>query len=93
MLELEYWLLEAVRSDSAFFRSMGIAPCVIDGPFPEALLLPSAGGSYIRLTEKDALWLKALGVAWEPEPEFQLPLEFCERPVPSSSKKGRGRAR
>jgi hypothetical protein len=29
------------------------------------------------MTEKDAKWLKACGVAWEREPAFQLPLDFC----------------
>jgi hypothetical protein len=31
----------------------------------------------VRLTEKDDLWLKASGVAWEPEPALQLSMDFC----------------
>jgi hypothetical protein len=73
MWNLEYRLLETVRSDFAFLRSVGIAPCVIDRPLP--LLYP--GRPHIRLTDADARWLKAFGVAWEPEPAFQLALNFC----------------
>ena len=71
--DLEYRLLETVRSDFAFFKSMGIAPCLIDRPLP----LPYFGRVQIRLTGVDAKWLKACGVAWEPEPAFRLPLDFC----------------
>ena len=73
MWDLEYRLLETARSDFAFLRSLGIEPCVIDRPLP--LLYP--GRPHIRLTDADARWLKAFGVAWEPEPAFQLPLDFC----------------
>ena len=52
---------------------MGIALCLIDRPLP----LPYAGRPHIRLTDADAKWLKACGVAWESEPVFQLPLDFC----------------
>ena len=75
MRELEYRLLETVRSDFAFLRSLGIEPCVIDRP----LLLPYPGRPPVRLTDADARWLKACGVAWEPEPAIQLPLDFCQR--------------
>ena len=73
MRELEYWFLETVRNDFAFLRSVGIEPCVIDRPLP----LTFPGRPYIQLTDADARWLKACGVAWEPEPAFQLPLDFC----------------
>jgi len=74
MRELRYQLLEAVRSDFAFLRSAGIAPCLVNRPLP----LPYPGRPHIRLRDADARWLKACGVAWEPEPAFQLPLDFCE---------------
>ena len=31
----QYWLFEVRRSDSAFLKSMGIEPCVIDDPAPK----------------------------------------------------------
>jgi hypothetical protein len=55
-------------------RSMGIAPCLIDRPLP----LTFPGRPYIQLTDADARWLKACGVAWEPEPAFRLPLDLCQ---------------
>ena len=73
MWEVEYRLLESVRSDFAFPASLGIEPCVIDRPLP----LPYSGGPRIRLTDADARWLRACGVAWEPEPAFQLSLDYC----------------
>ena len=73
----EGWLLDAMRGDSAFLRSAGIEPCVIDGPCPEPLPLRFPEEPRVRLTEKDARWLRACGVAWEPEPALQLPLDFC----------------
>jgi hypothetical protein len=73
MRELEYRLLETVRSDFAFLRSVGIEPCVIDRPFP----LPYPGEPQIRLTDADARWLKACGIAGEREPAFQIPLDLC----------------
>ena len=73
MSELEYLLLEYVRSDFAFLRSVGIEPCLIDRPLP----LPFPERPHIRLTDADARWLKACGIAWEPEPVFQPPLDFC----------------
>ena len=76
MRELEYVLLETARSDFAFLRSVGIEPCVIDRPLP----LPYPGGPHIRLTGTDAKWLKACGVAWEPEPALHLPLDFRSNP-------------
>jgi hypothetical protein len=74
MGEAEYRLLETARSDFAFLRSMGIEPCLIDRPLP----LPYPGRPYIQLTDADARWLKACGVAWEPEPAFQLPQNLCQ---------------
>jgi hypothetical protein len=73
----EDWLLDVVRSDSAFLKSVGIEPCVIDDPCPEPLPLPYPEKPRVRLTEKDAQWLRACGVAWEPEPAVQLLLDFC----------------
>ncbi len=72
----EDWLLDLLRSDSEFLRKMGIRPCLIDDPCPQPLP-PFPEEPYARLTEKDAAWLKACGVAWEPEPASQLPLDFC----------------
>jgi hypothetical protein len=74
MRELEYRLMETVRSDFAFLRSMGIEPCLIDRPLP----LPYPGRPGIRITGADARWLKACGITWEPEPGFQVPLDFCQ---------------
>jgi hypothetical protein len=73
MRELEYRLLKTLRSDFAFLRSMGIVTCLIDRPLPQ----PYPGWLRIRITAADARWLKACGVAWEPEPALQLPLDFC----------------
>jgi hypothetical protein len=74
MRGLEYRLLETARSDFAFLRSVGIEPCVIDRLLP----LPFPGRPCLRLTDADARWLKACGIAWEPEPGFPLPLDFCQ---------------
>ncbi len=74
----EDWL-DLIRSDSEFLRKMGMKPCVIDAPSPEPPLIPLPKERRARLTEKDAEWLKVCGVAWEPEPRFQLPLDFCGR--------------
>jgi hypothetical protein len=87
MRELEYQLLEATRGDFAFLRSVGIAPCSIGGPLP----LPLPGVPHARLTDADASWLKACGIAWEPE--SQLALGFCQPPPPSSAEQGRRRPR
>jgi hypothetical protein len=73
MRELEYRLLEIARNDVAFLRSPGIEPCVIN----RQLARPYAVGPHIRLADADARCLRACGVAWEPEPAFQLPLDFC----------------
>jgi hypothetical protein len=73
----EDWLLDLLRSDSEFLRKMGIKPCLIDDPCPQPLPPSFPEEPHARLTEKDAAWLKACGVAWEPEPAFQLPLDFC----------------
>ena len=70
----EGWLLDAMRGDCAFLKSVGIEPCVIGGPRPEPLPLRFPEEPRIRLTGKDARWLRACGVAWEPEPAVQLPL-------------------
>ena len=50
MSELECRLLETARSDFAFFRSIGIAPCLIDRPLP----LPCPRRPYIQGTGTDA---------------------------------------
>jgi hypothetical protein len=86
----QYWLFEVRRSDSAFLKSMGIEPCVINDPCPEPLPVPfeelirHCEMTHVRaeelLTKADHEWLKAMAVAWEPEPECQLPLDFCDRP-------------
>jgi len=73
----EGWLLDAMRGDCAFLKSVGIEPCVIGGPRPEPLPLRFPGEPRVRLTKKDIELLKACGVAWEPEPAVQLPLNFC----------------
>jgi hypothetical protein len=73
----EPWLLDLMRSDSEFFRKMGIKACVIDDPCPEPHPVPFPKERRVRLTEKDAQWLKLCGVAWEPEPAFQLAMDFC----------------
>jgi hypothetical protein len=83
------WLLDLMRSDSEFLRKMGIKPCVIDDaapkPLPEEFIRlcdmthVRAKERRVRLTEKDAQWLKECGVGWERDPAFQLPLDFCGR--------------
>jgi hypothetical protein len=75
------WLLEVKRSDSGFLRKVGIAPCLVEDPFlmPLPLLLPEEP-AIPRLTAKDKNWVQACGVAWEPEPGFQLPMDFCGHP-------------
>ena len=89
MRELEYRLLEAVQRDLAFLRSVGIAPCLIDGPLP-----PSCPEwAPVRLTDTDARWLKACGVAWEPGPAFQLTLDFCGHETQRSTCQGSGNCR
>ena len=89
MRELEYRLLEAVQRDLAFLRSVGIAPCLIDGPPPPSC--PERAP--VRLTDADARWLKACGIAWEREPESQLTLSFCQPPPPRGPEQGRRRPR
>jgi hypothetical protein len=89
MRELEYRLLETLRSDFAFLRSMGIEPCLIDRPLP----LPYPGRPGIRITGADARWLKACGVAWEPGPAFQLTLDFCGHETQRSTCQGSGNCR
>jgi len=80
----QYWLFEVRRSDSAFLKSMGIESCVIDDPCPEPPLeevIRQCEMTHVlvkeRLTKADHQWLKAMAVAWEREPAFQLPLDFC----------------
>jgi hypothetical protein len=82
MREPEYRLLEVVRRDLAFLRSVGIAPCLIDGPLPEPLPPSCPEQAPVRLTDADARWLKACGIAWERAPESQLALGFCQPPPP-----------
>jgi hypothetical protein len=72
----EDWL-DVMRSESVFLKSVGIEPCVIDDPCPGPLPLLYPERPRVRLTEMDARWLRACGVAWEPEPAVQLPLDFC----------------
>ena len=50
MRELEYEIWKTVRSDFAFLRTMGIAPCSNDRSPPQ----PSTGRPHIRLTDADA---------------------------------------
>jgi len=86
----EPWLLDLIRSDSRFLKEMGIKPSLIEDPCPEPppeefirlcdMTHVRAAERRVRLTEKDTEWLKALAVAWEPEPAIQLPLDSCERP-------------
>jgi len=85
----EPWLLDLIRSDSRFLRKLGIKPSLIEDPCPDPpeefirhceVTHVRARDLRVRLTEKDAQWLKLCGVAWEPEPAFQLPLNFSERP-------------
>ncbi len=84
----EPWLLELIRSDSAFLKSLGIEGCVIDDPCPEPLLeevIRLCEMTHVlakgRLTKADHEWLKAMAVAWERErePAVQLSLDFCGR--------------
>ena len=83
----EDWPLDLMRSDSEFLRKMGIKACVIDDPCPEPPLeevIRQCDMTHVRakerLTKADRQWLKAMGVAWEPEPAVQLPMDFCGNP-------------
>jgi hypothetical protein len=83
----EPWLLDLIRSDSRFLRKMGIKPCLLDDPCPEPppeefirlceMAHVRAAERCVRLTEKDAQWLKLCGVAWDQKPAVQLSLDFC----------------
>jgi hypothetical protein len=73
-----------MRSDSEFLRKMGIKPCLIDDPAPKPSLeevLRQCEMTHVRakerLTKADRKWLKAMAVAWEREPAFQLSLDLC----------------
>ena len=79
----QYWLFEVRRSDSAFLKSMGIEPCVIDDPAPKPPLeevLRQCEMTHVLVkelfTKADHQWLKAMAVAWEREPAVQLPLDL-----------------
>ena len=71
------WLFEVKLSDCRFLRTVGIKPCLPDDPSPEPLPWPRE--RCLRPTEKDALWLKSCGVAWEPEQGSQLSMDFCRQ--------------
>ena len=96
----EPWLLHLIRRDSAFLRSVGIKPCQLHDPCPERpperfirfceMTHVRARDLRVRLTEKDAQWLKVCGVAWEPEPAIQLPLDFSGRPRPCTPSVSQG---
>jgi hypothetical protein len=80
----EDWPLDLMRSDSRFLRKMGIKPCLIDDPAPEPPLeevIRQCEMTHVLvkelLTKADHKWLKAMAVAWEREPAFQLPLDLC----------------
>ena len=75
----EDWLIDVMSGDSAFLRKVGINPSPLDDPRHGPLPVWLPRKRRVRLTEKDAEWLKAIAVAWEPEPAFQLALDFCER--------------
>jgi hypothetical protein len=84
----EEWLLELIRRDFVFLRRMRIKPCLLDDPCPEPLpeefirlCKMTHARAKDRLTKKDAQWLRECGVAWEPEPAFQLPLGFRRPPL------------
>ena len=79
----QYWLFEVRRSDSAFLKSMGIEPCVIDDPAPkppleEVIRQCEMTHALVKelLTKADHQWLKAMAVAWEREPAVQLHLDL-----------------
>ena len=83
----EDWLLDLIRSDSAFLKSLGIEGCVIDDPAPKPPLeevIRQCDMTHVRakerLTKADHQWLKAMAVAWEREPAVQLPMDFCGNP-------------
>jgi len=59
-----------MRNDSEFLMRMGIAPCLLDDPFPKRPSPHKPEGLEIPLrTEHDDRWLSSCGAAWEPEPE------------------------
>jgi hypothetical protein len=66
---------EVVRSDAAFLRSLGVEACLLYEPSPIPPSYPAE--LLIRPSKADQKWLKAWGVAWEPEPTVQLSLDFC----------------
>ena len=77
MLEPEpYSLFEFTGSDRDFLRNARIKPCVIRCFHPRYPAVKLTKECTPRISEEDAGWLKACGVAWEPEPAVQLPLDF-----------------
>jgi hypothetical protein len=74
-------LLDVMRNDSEFLMRMGIAPCLLDDPFPKRPSPHKPEGLEIPLrTEHDDRWLSSCGAAWEPEPEprFRPPTASME---------------
>ena len=67
--------------DRQFMKGAGIEPCDFHGLLPHALTPPPRSGlAILSLTEKDARWLRNLGILWEqePEPDFVPPRTFKE---------------
>ena len=65
-----------MRSDTAFLNSVGIEPCVLCDPSPQPVPHPRPAALRARLTKADKKLLKAMYIAWEPQPALQLRL-FC----------------
>ena len=67
--------------DRQFMKEAGIEPCDFHDLLPRALTSPpGVGPTILSLTEKDARWLRNLGILWEkePEPDFVPPRTFKE---------------
>jgi hypothetical protein len=71
-----YSLFEFTGSDRDFLRNARIKPCVIRCFHPRYPAVKLTKENTPRITGTDIQWLGECGVAWEPEPAVQLPLDF-----------------
>ena len=71
-----YSLFEFNRGDRHFLTKVGIKPWVIRCFRPQSHAVALVKEFPPRITGTDLQWLGECGVAWEPEPAVQLPLDF-----------------
>ena len=72
----QHRLFEFTGSDRDFLTKVGIKPCVIRCFRPRLHAVALVKEYPPRITGTDLQWLGECGVAWEPEPAVQLPLDF-----------------